>query len=120
VARPVLSLRLKADASPANDPQWADPQAILSSAIARSHCVRGRYNSGEVVLQPCLLYREHDALFLLAVTALRDGKPPREAKLSTFRVSGLTDLRAIHDSFVPGELHRGWFAKPTWDMITGL
>lgn len=126
MARPVLSLRPKAEPAatqPANDQAASgnvDAEAIISNAIARTRCLRARYNGGEVLLQPCFLYREHDALFLLAVTALRDGKAPREAKLGTFRVSGLVDLQSSPETFVRTELHAGWTDKPGRQVIAGV
>ena len=126
MTRPVLSLRPKAEpasAQAANDQAASgsvDAEATISDAIARSRCLQARYNSGEVMLQPCFLYREHEALFLLAVTALRDGKAPREAKLGTFRVSGLANLRSTRETFVRTELHAGWTDKPGRQVIAGL
>jgi hypothetical protein len=126
VTRPVLSLRPKAQpasAQPANDQianGTGEAHALISGAIARTRCLHARYNGGDVILQPCFLYREHDALFLLAVTALRDGKPPREAKMGTFRVSGLAALRPTDETFVRGDLHKEWADKPGRDLIAGL
>lgn len=125
MTRPLLRLRPKADGLPANDGQLSvcengGAEPILRHAIVRARCVHATYNSGQVVLNPCLLYREHDALFLLAVTVLRDGKPPREAKLGTFRVSGLTGLTSSPESFAPGPLHKEWTAKPGWTIIAAL
>ena len=125
VTRPLLRLRSKADALPANDGQLpagenAGAEPILKHAIVRARCLHATYNSGQVVLHPCLLYREHDALFLLAVTVLRDGKPPREPKLGTFRVSGLAELTSSPESFAPSALYKEWTVKPGWTVIAGL
>ena len=125
MTRPLLRLRPKTDELAANDGQLpagenGGAEPILKHAIVRARCVHAIYNSGQVVLHPCLLYREHDALFLLAVTVLRDGKPPREAKLGTFRVSGLGELTSSPESFVPSVLHKDWTAKPGWTLVAGL
>ena len=127
MTRPVLSLRPKADIAPtppANDPQGEtgeplQPSEAVAAAILRRVCLRAKYNGGEVLLQPSLLYREHDALFLLAVTVSRDGKPPREPKLGTFRLSGLTDLGIAGVMFEPVELHRSYNAQPGWELLAG-
>jgi|KBSMisStaDraftv2_1062788.scaffolds.fasta_scaffold213192_2 hypothetical protein len=127
MTRPVLSLRPKAEIAPAsaaNDPQANAGERLPASeavtgAIMRRMCLRARYNGGEVVLQPSLLYREHDALFLLAVTVSRDGKPPREPKLGTFRLSGLTDLGIAGMMFEPAELHRSYNSQPGWEVLAG-
>jgi len=127
MSRPVLSLRPKPDSAQpaANDLQNRadnplDPMALVSGAIARRLCVRARYNGGEVVLQPALLYREHDAPFLLAVTVSRDGNPPREPKLGTFRLTGLNDLAVTELTFAPGTLHRGYVVQAGWDVVAKL
>jgi len=128
MSRPVLSLRPKPQAAPlpaANDPQGrsdgpGDAIALVSGAIGRRLCLRGRYNGGEVVLQPALLYREHDAPFLLAVTVSRDGNPPREPKLGTFRLAGLGKLEVTDLMFAPGSLHHGYVIQPGWNVLAGL
>jgi hypothetical protein len=124
VTRSVLSPRsaaAPAAAAPANDQAAGlGLDTLLSVAILQNRCLGATYNNGEVILQPSLLYREHDALFLLAVAALRDGKPPREPKLGTFRVSGLNKLDLLEDMFEPAPLHQSWVAKPSWQVITAL
>lgn len=126
MTRPVLSLSRAAEPAaiaPANDLREVadmDPVVFLSAAILQKRCLAATYNNGQVVLQPAALYREHDALFLLAVTALRDGNPPREPKLGTFRLSGLNGLAVLEEGFEPTMLHLSWAEKPSWQMITSL
>lgn len=127
-ARPTLRLRLSRGAALATALEGSESGAaegqerepLVALAIARRACLRGRYNGGEVLLQPSLLYRQHDALFLLAVTARRDGKPPREAKLGTFRLAGLNELSLTNEGFEPGPLHRSYSAQAGWDLLVGL
>lgn len=128
MTRRVLSLRPKPEAvltPAANDPQTESvgppplPSEAVAGAILRRLCLRAKYNGGEVILQPALLYREHDALFLLAVTVSRDGKPPREPKLGTFRLSGLADLGVTGVIFEPGALHLSSSPQPGWDVVAG-
>ena len=128
MSRPVLRLRLKPESPSlpsANDQQDAvdgvgSVETIISNAIALKHRLGGSYNNGRVVLEPCLLYRDNDVLFLLAVTALRDGKPPREPKLGTFRLAGLNDVKRFDEMFLPDDLHRSWTVKPNWEVVAGL
>ena len=120
-----MSLRPTAEPAtePANDLREVAGlglDTLLSVAILQNRCLQATYNNGRIVLQPSALYREHDALFLLAVTALRDGNPPREPKLGTFRVSGLNELDLLDETFAPAPLHQSWVEKPSWQMITGL
>ena len=127
MTRRVLSLRPKPEAAhtpAANDPQAETgapplPSEAVASAILRRLCLRAKYNGGDVILQPALLYREHEALFLLAVTVSRDGKPPREPKLGTFRLSGLADLGVTSLVFEPVALHLSSTAQPGWDILAG-
>ena len=127
MTRPVLSLRPKAEIAPtpaANDPQTEGGEPLpareaVAAAIMRRVCLRAKYNGGEVLLQPSLLYQEHDAQFLLAVTVSRDGKPPREPKLGTFRLSGLTSLGIEGVMFEPAELHRSYTAQQGWEVLAG-
>jgi len=127
MTRRVLSLRPKPEVAPtpaANDPQGevvtpSEANEAVAGAILRRLCLRARYNGGEVILQPSLLYREHDAQFLLAVTVSRDGKPPREPKLGTFRLTGLADLEVTGLTFEPGALHLSSSIQPGWDVLAG-
>ena len=127
MTRRVLSLRPNPAAAltpAANDPHAEAGAALLpseavASAILRRLCLRAKYNGGDVVLQPALLYREHEAIFLLAVTVSRDGKPPREPKLGTFRLSGLADLAVTSILFEPGALHLSSTAQAGWDILAG-
>lgn len=123
MARLTLSLRPKSDAAAGDNRGAADGQdrePMVTHAISRKWCLRGQYNGGEVILQPAALYREHDALFLLAVTARRDGRPPREPKLGTFRLVGLSGLGLTDETFEPGDLHRSYSVQPGWELLAGV
>jgi hypothetical protein len=75
------------------------PSRTLLEAIALRKCITARYNRGTVKLAPHILYTRHDELFIDAVTVERDGQPPREAKLGTFKLAGLTELALDTQSF---------------------
>ena len=77
----------------------ASPEQILEFAIERSLMVTTAYNRGRSVLAPHSLFARHDALYLRAVTVERDGRPPREAKLGTFKLIGLNDLALTGRTF---------------------
>lgn len=79
--------------------QQASPEQILEFAIDRSLMVSTAYNRGRSVLAPHSLFTKHDELYLRAVTVERDGRPPREAKLGTFKLIGLSDLALTDRSF---------------------
>jgi hypothetical protein len=67
-----------------------DTEAVLREAIARRRLVLAAYNRGTSLLAPHSLFTRHGELYLRAVTVERDGRKPREAKLGTFKLSGLT------------------------------
>jgi hypothetical protein len=65
----------------------------MFEAIVKRLAVAATYNRGEVTLAPHVIYTRHDELYVDAVTIERDGKPPREEKLGTFKLAGLSPLR---------------------------
>jgi hypothetical protein len=73
-------------------------------AIALRKRIRATYNRMVVTLAPHILYTRHDELFIDAVTIERDGQPPREVKLGTFKLAGLKDVALLDRSFVPDPL----------------
>ena len=77
----------------------ASPQQILEFAIERSLMVSTAYNRGRAILAPHSLSVRHDELYLRAVTVERDGRPPREARLGTFKLIGLGDLALTGRTF---------------------
>lgn len=74
---------------------------IILEAIALRKCVLASYNRTPVTLAPHILYTRHDALFIDAVTLERDGQPPREKKLGSFRLAGLKDVALDERPFQP-------------------
>jgi len=74
---------------------------LLLEAIALRKCVAAVYNRTSVTLAPHILYTRHDELFIDAVTLERDGQPPREIKISTFKLAGLKDLALGSRLFQP-------------------
>lgn len=77
---------------------------ILLEAIALRKCIAARYNRGTVRLAPHILYTRHDELYVDAITVERDGKPPREVKLGSFKLTGLTDLELAGQHFEPAPI----------------
>ena len=71
----------------------ADPRAaILEQAAAKKVCVTAVYNRGAVTLAPHSLFERHGELYLRAVRLEFDGRKPREPKLGTFKLSGLSEV----------------------------
>lgn len=78
-----------------------DPTKTLLEAIATRKCVEATYNRMTVKLAPHILYTKHDELFVDAVTVERDGQPPREVKLGTFKLAGLQIAGLVSRTFNP-------------------
>jgi hypothetical protein len=74
---------------------------IVLEAIAMRKCIEGSYNRMAVKLAPHILYTRHDELFVDAVTVERDGQPPREMKVGTFKLAGLKDAKVADLPFQP-------------------
>lgn len=77
---------------------------VVFEAIIKQLAIVATYNRGEVTLAPHILYTRHGELHLDAVTLERDGKPPKETKLGTFKLAGLQPLRLTARRFTPSEL----------------
>lgn len=75
--------------------------ALLLQAIALKQCVEATYNRMRVRLAPHILYTRHDDVFVDAVTLEREGQPPREIKLGTFKLMGLKDIVVSDAAFTP-------------------
>ena len=70
-------------------------------AIALRKCLEATYNRMAVKLAPHILYTRHDDLFVDAVTVERDGRPPRETKIGTFKLDGLKGIAVADTAFRP-------------------
>ncbi|MGZ8347539.1 MAG: hypothetical protein ACXWUP_10570 [Allosphingosinicella sp.] len=79
----------------------ASPPALLRTAIRKRTCVQATYNRLTIRLAPHALYTRHDEYYVDGVVLERDGQPPREARLGTFKVDGLRELALAAAPFVP-------------------
>ena len=77
------------------------PTPIVFEAIVRRRCLAATYNRTDVTLAPHVIYTRHDELFIDAVVVDRDGKPPKEVKIGTFKLAGLGAVRLTPRSFAP-------------------
>ena len=76
-----------------------DSPTPIFEAIALQKCLKATYNRMVVTLAPHILYTRHDEMFMDAVTVDRDGRPPRELKLGTFKLAGLSDVETLDETF---------------------
>ncbi len=74
-------------------------EAVITYAIAKKVCIAAIYNKVAVTLAPHSLFTRHDELYLRGVTVEHDGRKPREAKLGTFKLAGLTEVKATRKLF---------------------
>ena len=84
-------------------PAMQQNQRILE-AIALQKCIKANYNRTTIKIAPHIMYKRHDALFVDAVTLEREGQPPREIKLGSFKLDGLRDLELVGHTFQPASL----------------
>ena len=92
-SRPVLSARMPKDP--------ASPVELVTVAIRRKICVRATYNRSSIELAPHALYTRHGDWFVTGVVLERDGAPPRELKLGTFKLIGLKETMLAPKRFAP-------------------
>lgn len=92
------------------------PVPTILEAIVRRLCLSAVYNRGMVTLAPHILYTKHGELHVDAVAVERDGKPPREMKLGTYRLSGLGEIHLVDRAFAPIEVFNP--LDPKYDGVT--
>lgn len=76
-----------------------DKTTLLLEAIALKKAVHAVYNRQTVILAPHILYTRHGEFYMDAVTIEREGNPPREIKVSSFKLTGLNELRFSGSNF---------------------
>jgi hypothetical protein len=85
-------------------------RAILE-AIATKHCLTGAYNGTHFLLAPHILYTRRDLVYLDAVPITKNGMPPREPKMATFKVDGMADIALTDEPFEVSYLYEPWQDK---------
>jgi hypothetical protein len=73
----------------------ANPTVLMFEAIVRQRCIGATYNRTRMILAPHVLYTRRGQLYVDAVTVSKEGMLPREAKMGTFKLDGLSELRLI-------------------------
>lgn len=74
----------------------------IFEAIALRRCLTARYNKLSLVLAPHVLYKRNDSFFIDAITITRDGEEPREPKVGSYNLAGLSELDVLENGF---EIH---------------
>lgn len=76
-----------------------DNKAIFE-AIALRKCLQATYNRAPILIAPHVLYKRNDSFFIDAITISRDGIPPREEKVGSFNLAGLSDVTVSEEAFI--------------------
>ncbi|HEX7782919.1 MAG TPA: hypothetical protein VF509_08940 [Sphingobium sp.] len=97
--RKTLSIKVSKDQLPDLAPD--DPAILIAQTIQLRVCLTAIYNKASFLMAPHVLYKKHDELFIDAMTVECDGKPPREPKIGTFKLSGLNEIAMTGQRFVP-------------------
>lgn len=83
-------------------PEAATP--LMMEAIVKQQAIAATYNRTELTLAPHVLYTKHGHLHVDAVTIERDGRPPKEEKVGTFKLAGLSAVRLTPRRFAISSL----------------
>lgn len=75
-----------------------DNSRILEAIALRRH-LGARYNKLGLVLAPHVLYRRNDSFFIDAITITREGAEPREPKVGSYNLAGLSELEVLEVTF---------------------
>jgi hypothetical protein len=78
-----------------------DNSSILEAIALRRH-LGASYNKLELVLAPHVLYKRNDSYFIDAITVLRNGQEPKEIKVGSYNLAGLSELKVLDACF---EIH---------------
>ncbi len=92
------------------DPNTPPPTIVLE-AIVKQRAIAATYNRADVTLAPHILYTRHGDLHIDALTLERDGRPPKEHKIGTFKLTGLGALRLTPRRFEASTLFNARDAK---------
>ncbi len=82
---------------------------ILLESIALKTIVVATYNKTRMKLAPHILYTRNDSLFVDAVALEKEGAAPRQKKLGSFKLDGLSEIELadqhfeLQDVFDPAE-----------------
>lgn len=119
--RRTLTLRLSPTPSGGGVRPDVDADLLLRQALSDTRMIAARYNKGRLVLQPLLLFEEHDLLFLVASAVSRDGRRVAEQRYGIYRLAGLSDLSLLGemaDQALPEE--SVWKTRPGRRLVAAL
>lgn len=109
---------VRGDAPVATPP--SGPIPTIFEAIVRKRCLLATYNRDTAMIAPHIVYTRHDELFIDAVVVERSGRPPREPKVGTYKLAGLSDLRIVDRPFQPSPLFEPQSAKYAGNALVAV
>ena len=86
-------------------------------AIALRKTVSASYNRVRMKLAPHILYRRNDALYIDAVTVEKGGVRPRNPKVGSFKLDGLSGLSLHPETFDPAPVFNPFDPKYTGNTL---
>ena len=98
------------DQSPITAAPTGDVPTVFEGVV-RGLCIAAHYNRTAIVLAPHILYTRHDELFVDGVVVEREGLPPREPRVGTFKLVGLSAIALTDRSFFRDPLFQPGDAK---------
>jgi len=112
--RKTLGLKLAPEAV---QPELDNPNGrVMREAIKRKLCVAIVYNRTAMTLAPHIAYTRHEEPFVDGVVLEREGKPPRELKLGTFKLAGLSGVTLTPVAFEIQPLYEA--DNPKYEGVT--
>lgn len=90
--QPRKTLKLRSASAEPPRPDAVPGEDIVRLAIERRQCVMMTYNRTLMQMAPHILFTRHGDPFVDGVVLERSGRAPRELKMGTFKLAGLTDL----------------------------
>jgi hypothetical protein len=93
---------------------------LILQAIALKKCLSATYNRVEMKFAPHILYTRHGDMHMDAVALIKAGREPREYKMGTFKVMGLSDLALIEEDFEASPLFEPWADKYRAETLFAL
>lgn len=83
----------------------------IFEAIATRRPLSSTYNGTAFILAPHILYTRRDLVYLDAVPLSKNGAPPREEKVATFKVDGMADIAIAEGDFAISDLFEPYLEK---------
>ena len=92
----------------------------IMEAIARKHAVSARYNGGEMILAPYLLFERRGDLFVRALNLSKARRADDESQLGQFKLEGLAMVALTDVAFEPLSTYKPVTPRPDDTLIFAI